>query len=153
MCEPIPMLLWCPACGERHIDEGEFATKVHHTHSCQTCGLTWRPAVEPTTGVQFLPGFKNDTDEDVLEYMLEDGRQAQLMCGDPIDSKKHPLVAIVRRWKRWNQNGLKVVKLFPLIGQLERALAKQAHRWEVEGTSGAHCVKDLGYKSCQNPPE
>lgn len=57
---PIPMLLWCPMCSKRHIDEGEFATtKVHHTHSCQNCGLTWRPAIVPTVGVQFLPGFKS----------------------------------------------------------------------------------------------
>lgn len=56
--DPIPMLLWCPECGARHVDEGEFATKSHHTHSCQTCGMTWRPAVVPTTGVQFLPGFR-----------------------------------------------------------------------------------------------
>jgi rubredoxin len=56
---PIPMHIVCPICKARHIDEGEFATKVHHTHSCQKCGLTWRPAVVPTVGVQFLPGFKN----------------------------------------------------------------------------------------------
>lgn len=56
MDDPIPMLLWCPECGERHIDQGEFATKPHHT---QTCGLVWRPAVVPTVGVQFLPGFKD----------------------------------------------------------------------------------------------
>ena len=60
--QPIPMLLWCPApgCGQRHIDEGEFATKLHHTHACQHCGMVWRPAIVPTVGVQFLPGFKND---------------------------------------------------------------------------------------------
>lgn len=57
---PIPMLLHCPECRARHVDEGEFATKIHHTHSCQSCGLTWRPAVVPTVGVRFLPGFKND---------------------------------------------------------------------------------------------
>lgn len=57
--DPIPMLLWCPMCGARHIDEGEFATKPHHTHACQTCGLPWRPALVPTCGVQFLPGYKN----------------------------------------------------------------------------------------------
>lgn len=68
---PTPMLLWCPGatrnargelvvCGARHIDEGEFATKPHHTHSCQSCGHTWRPAVVHTVGVQFLPGFKNE---------------------------------------------------------------------------------------------
>ena len=56
----IPMLLWCPNCGQRHIDVGEFATKVHHTHACQICGMVWRPAIVPTVGVTFLPGFKND---------------------------------------------------------------------------------------------
>ncbi len=61
MSEPVPMLLHCPVCYARHIDEGEFATKPHHTHACQTCGMTWRPAVVPTVGVQFLPGFKNET--------------------------------------------------------------------------------------------
>jgi hypothetical protein len=58
--EPIPMLLVCPSCGERHIDAGVFATKSHHTHACQYCGMVWRPAIVPTTGVRFLPGFKED---------------------------------------------------------------------------------------------
>lgn len=57
---PIHMLLWCPECGERHVDVGEFANKVHHTHACQTCGHVWRPAILPTVGVRFLPGFKNE---------------------------------------------------------------------------------------------
>jgi predicted RNA-binding Zn-ribbon protein involved in translation (DUF1610 family) len=55
----VPMILTCPSCGGRHIDEGEFATKLHHTHACQHCGMVWRPALIPTCGVQFLPGFKN----------------------------------------------------------------------------------------------
>jgi hypothetical protein len=57
--KPIPMRLICPECGVLHLDEGLFATKPHHTHSCQACGLTWRPAVVCTVGVEFLPGFKN----------------------------------------------------------------------------------------------
>lgn len=57
----IPMLLRCPECGKRHIDVNEFATKVHHTHACQFCGMVWRPAVVATVGVEFLPGFKNAT--------------------------------------------------------------------------------------------
>ena len=57
----IPMILTCPSCNARHVDKGEFVTKPHHTHSCQSCGLTWRPAVVPTVGVQFLPGFKDPT--------------------------------------------------------------------------------------------
>jgi hypothetical protein len=61
----IPMILTCPACGGRHLDEGEFATKVHHTHACQHCGMVWRPAIVPTVGVQFLPGFKNESPDNV----------------------------------------------------------------------------------------
>lgn len=57
--KPIPMRLRCPQCGELHIDEGEFATKPHHTHACQECGEVWRPAIVCTVGVEFLPGFKN----------------------------------------------------------------------------------------------
>lgn len=57
----IYMHLWCPGCGEKHLDVGEFETKPHHTHACQHCGLVWRPAIGSTCGVQFLPGFKNET--------------------------------------------------------------------------------------------
>lgn len=56
---PVEMLLWCPQCGERHIDAGEFATNHHHTHACQECGHVWRPAILATVGVKFLPGFKD----------------------------------------------------------------------------------------------
>lgn len=58
---PIAMRLACPECHGLHIDEGDFATKPHHTHACQHCGAVWRPAIRPTVGVQFLPGFKNGT--------------------------------------------------------------------------------------------
>jgi hypothetical protein len=57
--DPIPMFLACPYCHMRHIDKGEFATKPHHTHACQRCGMVWRPALVTTVGVQFLPGFKD----------------------------------------------------------------------------------------------
>lgn len=59
LADPIPMLLFCPWCRARHVDANVFATKPHHTHACQTCGGVWRPAVVPTVGVQFLPGFKD----------------------------------------------------------------------------------------------
>ncbi len=58
--KPISILLNCPCCGERHIDEGEWAERPHHTHACQSCGTVWRPALVDTVGVRFLPGFKND---------------------------------------------------------------------------------------------
>lgn len=56
---PVPLTLWCPMCHARHVDVGEFATKPHHTHACQSCGTAWRPAICHTVGVQFLPGFKD----------------------------------------------------------------------------------------------
>lgn len=73
LLQPVPMRLHCPGvvengkggqriCGCLHVDKGPFATKRHHTHSCQSCGHTWRPAVAYTVGVQFLPGFKDDDD-------------------------------------------------------------------------------------------
>lgn len=55
----IPMLLHCPQCGDRHIDEEAFAKVAHHTHACQGCGFVWRPAKVNTHGVRFLPGYKN----------------------------------------------------------------------------------------------
>jgi hypothetical protein len=57
---PVPMILYCPMCAERHVDEGEFATREHHTHACQRCGHVWRPALVATVGVKFLPGFQNE---------------------------------------------------------------------------------------------
>lgn len=62
-CHPdytIPMILHCPECGERHIDEQKFAEVAHHTHACQGCGFVWRPAKVNTHGVRFLPGYRND---------------------------------------------------------------------------------------------
>lgn len=92
---PIPMLLWCPKCGERHIDRGEFATKVHHSHSCQGCGLTWRPAIGPTVGVQFLPGFK-DKDRDPAVVLAERLRT------ELTDDTREVLTALVKRARERN---------------------------------------------------
>lgn len=68
---PIPMILTCPSCCERHIDEGEFATKPHHTHACQGCGMVWRPAVVTTVGVRFLPGFKSMSTEQSAKLLSQ----------------------------------------------------------------------------------
>lgn len=87
---PIPMRIPCPECKTLHIDEGIWATKPHHTHSCQSCGLTWRPAVVHTVGVRFLPGFKNDEPEGVASIkamtgtfgVIEPGQQWQHLKND-----------------------------------------------------------------------
>lgn len=58
---PIPLILFCPICDARHIDEGSFASEPHKSHACQGCGFTWAPSNVPTVGVRFLPGYKNET--------------------------------------------------------------------------------------------
>lgn len=53
---PIPMILFCPSCTARHIDEGEWATleKAHRKHLCAKCGFLWKPALVSTVGVHEL---------------------------------------------------------------------------------------------------
>lgn len=60
--KPVPMVLYCPACGKQHLDQGEFAIRPHRTHRCENtpagadgCGHEWRPASVPTVGVASLP--------------------------------------------------------------------------------------------------
>jgi hypothetical protein len=52
---PIPMILFCPACGLQHIDlpkpEIGWANPPHRSHECQGCKFTFRPADIPTAGV------------------------------------------------------------------------------------------------------
>ena len=48
---PIPMQMNCPECGEPHVDEGPWATRLHKTHQCQACKHEWRPYEYPTVGV------------------------------------------------------------------------------------------------------
>jgi hypothetical protein len=53
--EPLPMVLHCPGCGKQHIDEPQpdkgWENPPHRSHECQGCGIVWRPADVPTTGV------------------------------------------------------------------------------------------------------
>ncbi|MWA18073.1 hypothetical protein [Burkholderia pseudomallei] len=69
---PIPMLLFCPKCGEQHIDApepadadidvdgtvitatSEWANPPHRSHLCHACGIVWRPADVATVGVQSI---------------------------------------------------------------------------------------------------
>ena len=48
---PVALGLWCPKCGTRHFDRGEWATRLHKTHLCESCGNEWRPYEYPTVGV------------------------------------------------------------------------------------------------------
>lgn len=70
---PIPMILYCPNCGQQHVDKpaphekdcsvsrgssicscSRWANPPHRSHLCAYCGIIWRPADVPTTGVQSI---------------------------------------------------------------------------------------------------
>lgn len=54
--EPVPMLLFCPACGVQHVDrpdpDRDWTNPPHRSHLCANCGCIWRPADVATTGVE-----------------------------------------------------------------------------------------------------
>jgi hypothetical protein len=88
--EPIPMILHCPQCNARHIDAGEYATKSHHTHACQSCGTVWRPAIGATVGVQFLPGFKDATTLPANESTGQDAAKVEGKAKDATSANVVP---------------------------------------------------------------
>lgn len=71
--KPIDMVLYCPNCGEQHVDapegpsqrpgdspevalgmallDGAWTNPPHRSHLCHSCGTIWRPADVPTNGV------------------------------------------------------------------------------------------------------
>lgn len=56
---PIPMMLFCPRCGNQHIDEPDERTPdwdnpPHRSHLCHDCGCIWRPADVATVGVDSI---------------------------------------------------------------------------------------------------
>ena len=88
---PLPAILFCPACKERHIDRGRFATHPHRDHQCETCGITWRAAKVNTVGVERLyeleagdplvehaERFKPPTDPEWLKVLERERASARL---------------------------------------------------------------------------
>lgn len=52
--QPVARALFCPRCGARHVDKGEWATRLHHHHLCAACKHVWRED-EYFIGVEALP--------------------------------------------------------------------------------------------------
>jgi hypothetical protein len=48
----IPTLLWCPRCGQPHIDRGLWVSVPHRTHYCNYCCTEWRPFEVATYGCE-----------------------------------------------------------------------------------------------------
>lgn len=81
-----PMVLCCPVCNGRHIDEPNPAigwlNPPHRTHLCNHCGHLWRPQEYHTVGV---------SDEDWLAFMASleeaDWKAALTMANEEIKAK------------------------------------------------------------------
>ena len=58
MQRPIPMILYCPECGEKHVDKAEpekdWLDPPHRSHLCSSCKFVWRPCDLSTTGVESI---------------------------------------------------------------------------------------------------
>lgn len=88
--EPIDLLLWCPNCGEDHVDAPSdscekcghnqylhknsecmncpckdlvvWTNPPHKSHRCSSCNTVWRPCDVPTNGVdEIKTRGENDT--------------------------------------------------------------------------------------------
>jgi len=53
LTRPVDMVLFCPQCGEQHIDRAtsDWDNPPHRSHLCLVCGTIWRPADVATNGV------------------------------------------------------------------------------------------------------
>lgn len=56
----LPLILYCPNCGNQHIDEVDevnnpgWDNPPHTSHKCLFCACIWRPADTPTEGVRSI---------------------------------------------------------------------------------------------------
>lgn len=97
MTQPIPMILYCPACGMQHIDAPKAAHTIfidvkvpewtnppHRSHLCAKCGYIWRPADVITVGVESIetkgkndsPPFRKFYKEDYNDVRIKDNEVA-----------------------------------------------------------------------------
>lgn len=81
---PINMVLFCPNCGQQHIDapEGEWKNPPHKTHLCHFCSYKWRPADVATNGVEKIQ-TKGEKDSPLKKAAreLQNGDRWKMACG------------------------------------------------------------------------
>lgn len=69
--KPCPVELFCPQCGEQHIDEGEWATRPHKTHLCLFCKHEWRVSARPTVGVRRIAALPQPITAETVRRVLD----------------------------------------------------------------------------------
>jgi hypothetical protein len=131
-----PMIMNCPDCSARHIDEGDFERKPHHTHACQECGRVWRPAKFNTHGVRFLPGYKNGDEPEHIDIETSTTIEslAEEEAGKKEESKLPPLAAQRLALMHWfnDEHSLELVYHSPIFGDDD----DQRLEWRVQRWTG-----------------
>lgn len=133
--EPLRVPLFCPNCGQQHIDVGEFATRVHRTHKCTGeagngpgCGHLWRPSAAPTFGI----ATPAPPAPDAVEARLQRLEMAISRWGYGLDpSHTDWLIATVR------EQATELAAARERIGALEGALREM--QWVANHTHTKAC--------------
>jgi len=94
--------IFCPKCGTQHIDEGEWATKVHTTHQCQSCGHEWKPFSFPSFGVPLIMY--------IISYNAYGDWKVTMPFKTEREAERHVELYISAKGKEYNTN----VKIRPI---------------------------------------
>lgn len=143
---PIPMLLFCPQCGEQHIDAPEerehdaglstimrvdWTNPPHRSHLCSSCQCIWRPADVATVGVASIESRgKADT------WTAEQGSIADIDLAAQPESAAAAERAAFTEW----------CARFPEISSVERLRdAWHAARASSPNAAGAEGAKPIAW--------
>jgi hypothetical protein len=123
-----PLALSCPKCRAPHVDEGEWATRPHKTHQCQSCSHEWRPYPFPTVGVASVP-------LSTLAEVAEEYAREQESRGDDFDyARAEGVRELVRRV---SSGQMPEVLLKQRVVEALRGLKRNAHQRALEDHTGS----------------
>ena len=98
---PIPYALNCPKCNCPHIDEGEWATRLHKTHRCQNCGHEWRPFEYATVGVKEVAALAKPEPQPAIERELLE--EANIIFENVTHSPEEAWYEWITKKRSWQQ--------------------------------------------------
>lgn len=144
--QPIPMLLFCPKCGLKHVDRADEATgwdnPPHKSHLCHGCGCVWRPADVPTTGVDRIASLGKadnwvpDTGTGMAQLLSENSALQALLNVPEVDDFAKGVVAEAahqrHRWPSDHDAGKSPFDWFWLVGYLAQKAAAAAVAGDLE---------------------
>lgn len=143
--EPIPMLLWCPACHAQHIDapepESGWTNPPHRTHKCKACSHLWAPANLWTEGVAELVAPGERTPGARLTPMPQ--RFANLQAIHKAATremhKQEKEIAHLRKLLFWAYQLERIAEDPAHVNYVEVEVDGAPSRWEAEDTVAPDC--------------